>query len=1156
MLKPTFLQVVITAMMALLCVDVALAFDVSQYAIQSKLATGKWVKISIPENGVYEITYDELRAMGFSDPDRVRIYGNGGYGINEKLDGKAVDDIKPVPVLRTNGKLCFYGKGNIQFTLTGGASMPRFARALNYYSLEGCYFLTEESATEVSVPMSEPITVTSPVDNFNCLNYFYHEKELESVSRTGREMLGENMMLGKVKVDIRMPGIADSSIVVSTAVAAANSAVNSYVNATIACGGITDTVPFSTSISRIGTVGKYDYYFFATPYARLKLSRPDERARFEPFLTFSATGTPELTMARLDYLILTYSRRNVIKADENGQLLMGYGRILGNERFMLPDATSTTVVWSVSDPSNPVSMPLIRYDEHSNHGYYFSAPNELNALFVAFDPAQQLKKISSYEPIENQNLHGLQTPELLIITDKMYRDQAERVASLHRAVDGIDVEVVNQDQVFNEFSSGTRDAMGYRLFCKMLYDRDPGKFKNLLLFGNGTIDNRGILGLSRGSLLTYQTVNCNTEDFSYTSDDFFGMLADNSGTNIASDKLSIGVGRMTCTNLAEAKSNVDKLVEYYATPDYGVWRNNTLVITDDSPNKGEFMFEGEGYKNQIDNEQHTGMHVTTVHGSQYPRDSTRYEALAGAGLNRMPATEAKDFLTRCLKGGQYFGAYVGHAGSICFTKFIDMWTLGDVMSTTYKNLPILLTSCCNVAHFDHGARGIAEQMFLKRDGGAIALITSSRMVLAGDNDLLSKRLLQRLFSYHETGRMITLGEALKEAKLLYPSTNYNKMKFLLLGDPAIKFNYPVSRFNITNINGTAMTDSTVTAKIAPLQRFTIEAKVVNDEGNVDRSFNGDATVTLYDKQVLFTNMSFSSVGAYINRDIYFNRDKLGEISGRVVNGVFRGSMIVPADVKASREKVLLRVYAHRDNSSEMVNGFTKQVTMLPFDQNNAINDNEAPVINAMYINDEASFADGECVGANSMLYITASDNVAMNLQPNSIMNGLNLMLDGGKPSYNDIASYVTAGTDGKSLSVEYPLNNIAEGVHTLTFTVTDLMGLRATRTITFAVGQKGVSTMTADKLPVYGGETVNFDVESTLHGNPEYVVRVTDAVGKLVWKTTTSSFPVAWNLTDLNGNKVPAGMYRYYGTYVDGQVHGGTPIKELIVLDPVKTANR
>ena len=117
--------------------------------------------------------------------------------------------------------------------------MPRFARALNYYSLEGCYFLTEESATEVSVPMSEPITVTSPVDNFNCLNYFYHEKELESVSRTGREMLGENMMLGKVKVDIRMPGIADSSIVVSTAVAAANSAVNSYVNATIACGGIT-----------------------------------------------------------------------------------------------------------------------------------------------------------------------------------------------------------------------------------------------------------------------------------------------------------------------------------------------------------------------------------------------------------------------------------------------------------------------------------------------------------------------------------------------------------------------------------------------------------------------------------------------------------------------------------------------------------------------------------------------------------------------------------------------------------------------------------------------------------------------------------------------------------------------------------------------------
>ena len=96
MRKLTKLQLACVAMMALLCVGYAYAFNPSIYATNSKLATGKWVKISIPESGVYEITYDELLEMGFSNPERVHIYGVGGNGINEKLNGSASDDLKPV----------------------------------------------------------------------------------------------------------------------------------------------------------------------------------------------------------------------------------------------------------------------------------------------------------------------------------------------------------------------------------------------------------------------------------------------------------------------------------------------------------------------------------------------------------------------------------------------------------------------------------------------------------------------------------------------------------------------------------------------------------------------------------------------------------------------------------------------------------------------------------------------------------------------------------------------------------------------------------------------------------------------------------------------------------------------------------------------------
>jgi len=59
-----------------------------------------------------------------------------------------------------------------------------------------------------------------------------------------------------------------------------------------------------------------------------------------------------------------------------------------------------------------------------------------------------------------------------------------------------------------------------------------------------------------------------------------------------------------------------------------------------------------------------------------------------------------------------------------------------------------------------------------------------------------------------------------------------------------------------------------------------------------------------------------------------------------------------------------------------------------------------------------------------------------------------------------------------------------------------------------------------------------------------------------VWMTKTSNFPVNWDMTDMDGNKVPAGLYRYFGTYNDGVNYGGTPINKLIVLDPSRERQR
>ena len=1146
--KLTKIRLACVALTALFCVSYASAFNASFYAPTSKLATGKWVKISIPENGMYQITYDELRAMGFNNPAQVKIYGRGGNPISEVLNGSAVDDLKPVPMLRGNDKICFYGCGPIAMTVGDFTTTPHFVRAFNPYSQVGCYFLTENSDADLKPTVKTKVTVNNFVNQPTSLSYFYHEKEMSTASSSGKEMLGEDFSTSPIYIDYFMPGIADSTIVVQTAIAA-NASEITYANGIVHNGNAADTTVYSVSQSRIyKPSGDFVYYNFATPFGEMRLSDPAEHGQFEPYLKFtSADG--EATLARLDYFILTYKRVNVIEEGEDNQILMGYGVTRGNERFQLPNASSSTVVWHINNVSAPQEVQTNQYNDESGTGLYFFSTSATNSKYIAFDPTKDLKSIASYEPIANQNIHGMEVPDMLIITDKMFHEQAQRIADMHAVIDGIDVAVVDQDQIFNEFSSGTRDGMAYRLLCKMLYDRDPVKFKHLLLFGTGTYDNRELLGKHDGNLLTYQSDNSNYEDFSFTSDDFFGFLEDNSGANVSSEKLTIGVGRITCADVDEAKSDVDKLIEYYATPDYGAWRNNTVVVSD-SPDYGQYMFQGEGYKNMIDNELQTGMHVYTVHNSQYARSTTQ----PNLAVDHKTATEAKHRLSDLFKEGLYFGTYVGHAGPISFTKVNNLWVTGDVVRTTYPHMPIMSTACCDVAHYDNDTRGIAELMFHKRDGGAIALFTSSRMVYASSNDVWNRYLITGFFSNAANGKMPTLGEAYRFSKTSFASANTNKMSFFLLGDPAMKVNYPLTLFNITEVNSTDMTDTTAVAQIRPLMQFNVKAQVVDAEGNLDTSFNGDATVTLYDSEMLFTTLTHPVSGVNTTRPIYLPREKLTEVSGRVVNGLFTGSVIVPKAPQAKNENVLLRVYAHKDNTDRMVNGFTKNIIMRPYDEDAAIHDTQAPIITSMYINDEANFSEGSVVNSSSMLYITANDDMGICVQNNTVDNTMTLVLDGGKSSYSDITAYVTTHDGGKQITINFPLENLGEGLHTLTYTVYDMVGNSDTKTITFMVGQSGVVDLVADKLPALLDGEVNFDLDTDLSRTPEVIVRVTDATGKLMWMTTTSSFPVTWDMKDMEGHKVPAGLYRYFGTYNDGANYGGTPINKLIVLDPVKTA--
>ena len=437
MRKLTKFKVACVAMMAVLCASYASAFNTSIYATQSKLATGKWVKVVIPESGVYEITYDELREMGFSSPDKVHVYGVGGNRISEQLNGANVDDLKQVPILRTGDKICFYGNGPVAFTLSDYSTNPHYTRVFNPYSQVGCYFLTEESSSELVPEKKAVVSVTSYINNPVSLGYFYHERELMSVSSSGKEMLGEDLSKQRVLIDYYLPHLADSTIVVHSAIAA-KAAGMTCANAVLHSGGATDTTVYTTASSRIymPSENSYTLYNFATPYGSLKLTHPAENGQYEPMIKYTSSSGYSI-IGRLDYFILTYKHENILADADDNQLLMGYGVTRGTDRFMLPNAPSSTVVWYINNTKSPMEVTTNPYNDASGRGLAFFSNPSSRSMYVAFDPTKTLKKILRYETVENQNLHAMPVPDLLVIPADDYVEQANRLADLHRAVAGM-----------------------------------------------------------------------------------------------------------------------------------------------------------------------------------------------------------------------------------------------------------------------------------------------------------------------------------------------------------------------------------------------------------------------------------------------------------------------------------------------------------------------------------------------------------------------------------------------------------------------------------------------------------------------------------------------------------------------------------------------
>ena len=1106
--------------------------DSSRYASESVLNSGKWVKIQVAEDGIYKLTAADLKKMGFSNLDKVAVYGYGGWPLDEDFSTTYIDDVPEVAVWRGADYLLFYGKGPRKWEYS--FSDKSFIHTNNPYSNYGYYFVTEkETAGRTMEKAASAAGATLQVTTFD--DYVLHEEELVSVNSSGRELYGESFTSTLSRdFTISVPGITNDE----------GKATLSFISR--GNGTITMNVDGNALISGSVSVPS-DEYEVARELYRERAWTADKGETVKVNIGYSTTGHKNV---HLNYFRLQMKRQ--LKVYDNYTFFRSLSARGNASRFVIQGADASTLVFDVTDGVNPQQM------ETSLNGteLSFSIPASASLReFVVVKPSQ-IKAPVTVGEVANQNLHALPQQDMIIIAQPNFTTQAERLAEAHRTKDNLTVRVVTPESIYNEFSSGTPDATAYRRFMKMFYDRQTSEAdapKYLLLFGDGSFDNRKLTSAWKSvdmsnMLLTYQTEE-SLNQYSYVVDDYFGFLDDaNNGEEIYEQKVDIGIGRFPVRTVAQATNAVDKVISYIENKNTGAWKNNLCFMADDGNNADRFtighMEEADSLADYL-NRDHPELMIHKLYYDAYKKDKT---------AGRYPDVRAN--LQKLLKDGLLLFNYTGHGGPTALSDE-KVVTQTDIAQYTYPCLPVWVTATCDFTRFDNVETSAGEDVFLNAKSGGIALFTTVRVAYRPYNAYIDSHLLHNLFS-RVNGRKRSLGDAMKAMKRsLVASGSYNtnrvKMGFCLIGDPAVKLAYPEYGMKVTAINGQPVGETPVSFKA--LEKITVEGEVLDVSGQLATDFTGIVNPTVKDSKMTVTclkNNNQDDSPAFTFTD-YPNTIFIGNDSVR--NGKFSFTFTVPKDISYSNLQGKMNLYAvDTESGNEAQGNFDNFIVGGTSDT--AETDTIGPEIRALYLND-TTFVDGGQVNTTPYFVAELWDKSGVNITGSSVGHDMMLVIDESTVLSYNLNSYyeLLPGEEGTGI-VKFPIPALEPGKHTAEFWVWDILNNSTVRTFTFEVVE-GLKPFLFDVIatPGIAREQVTFHL---MHNRPESRMRVGimvyDLAGRQLWKHEESgtsglfeNYTVSWDLTS-GGARMRPGVYIYRAAISTDNSKDATKARKFIIL--------
>jgi hypothetical protein len=1113
----------------------------------SLLVSGYWYKIKVTTKGIYKLTYNDIVGMGFSNPANIRVYGNGGKQLSYWNDDPRPVDLTQIPIYMNKGNdgifnqddyILFYAEGPIVWDLDSADQF--FTEKIHSYTDGICYFLTTSLGPAKLIESIDNRALSENVNVTTYTDYAYYEKEKYNLINSGRNWYSA-----------RIDGSPfDTTFLFS------NHDPNSPIRVKVNLAGrsktdrpsflyINDNIVDTTYIPHVD----FGYSWF--PYAK-------EGSLGKSFLSSNESVSVKVAYEKIDFSDECYLDKIILNT-YNKLILENspfYFRNLnavhqGNiAKYTLQQAYENIQVWDVS---NINSVFAIR-GEFSGGNYVFKSPADQLHEFVAVDLDYNFPKpiVNSSErwvgKVPNQNLHGLPTYNYIIVSPEVFLEQANRLADFHRSKDQLSVLVITPDLIYNEFSAGTPDVSALRDFFRYQYLRSNASdsLKYVLLLGDGSFDNHTYTKGNTNYILTYESDNSLAPTISHVSDDFFGMLGDGEGE--VSGTQDIGIGRLTVAMVDgsdfQARDVVSKIISY-DTCKFTDWRRTLCFVADDGYDAGGVndghlhMNDANSFANYVE-ENYTGFEIRKVYCDAYPQVVTSSGAYYPEVHRELINLFNKGILVFC---------YAGHGSDnqITSEKILQKQDVSSLKNAAF--LPLFITATCSFSRYDNveidennpdnivAKTSAGEAALLNPEGGAIALLTTSRVVYPGDNRNLVLQVLSYLYKKDSKGQPYRLGDVVRFAKNNLGNDG-NKYNFVLLGDPAMALAYPKFGVLTDSINHkpvTTLVDTLIVPAFDTLKAYstvTVSGHICDDDSIIIADFNGYVYPQVYDKKTTITTFGNDNQPPYVYLD---QKNLLYKGKATVTNGRFSFSFVVPKDIAYNIDAGKISYYA--ENGIYDAKGEFREVNIGGTDDN-ITPDDKGPNI-SLYMNDER-FQDGGITNADPYIYALLDDENGINTSGVGFGHDIIALLDENNTDPYVLNDYYEATVDDyRSGKVHYQLRDMESGDHQLSLKVWDVFNNSSETSVGFVVSTS--DGLVVDKLINYPNPPppgVDYTQFQYSHNSPDeihkVVLEVFDISGRLMARIERSEYesgfvssPLIWDMQGSGGRKLSAGVYPY-----------------------------